>query len=179
MLLPTRAQALALLKKYSILPNILEHSLKVNKVAVFLAKKLIEAGEKVNLDVVDRASLLHDIGKSISITEKREAQHPIIAKEILTREGYPELGHICMMHSLREIKNLRTWEEKIVNYADTRVKHSGIVSLKERIEDLTKRYNVPESQRLTYRDLLPLETEIFSKLKIKPNDVAKLVENGK
>jgi len=175
--LPTREQAIALLKKYKVLPNILEHSLKVNRVAVFLAKKLIDAGEKVNLDAVDRASLLHDIAKSKTIAEKTEDIHHIEAENILTAEGYPALGHICMMHSLREIKHLRTWEEKIVNYADTRVKHSEIVSIKERIDDLTKRYNVPASQRLTYKDLLPLETEIFSKLKIKPNDVAKLVEN--
>ena len=175
--LPTREQAIALLNKYKVLPNILEHSLQVNRVAVFLAKKLIEAGEKVSLDVVDRASLLHDIGKSITIAEKKEDMHHILAEKILAFEGYPALGYICRMHSLREIKNLRTWEEKIVNYADTRVQHSEIVGLKECIEDLTKRYNVPASQRLTYKDLLPLETEIFSKLKIKPNDIKRLVEN--
>jgi len=175
--LPTREQAIALLKKYKVLPNILEHTFQVNRVAVFLAKKLMEAGEKVNLDVVDRASLLHDIAKSQQLVEKRPDAHWVEAEQILTEEGYPELGYVCRMHALCETPNLRTWEEKIVNYSDKRVKHTEIVSIKERIEDLTKRYTVLEKERLDYKDFLPLETEIFSKLKIKPNEVKKLVEN--
>jgi putative nucleotidyltransferase with HDIG domain len=177
MKVPSRKDTMLLLEKYGILPNILEHSIMVNKVAVFLAKKLVDAGEQVDIAVVDRASLLHDVAKSRTLIEKTEDKHHIEAENILTAEGYPALGHVCRMHSLREIKNLKTWEEKIVNYADTRVKHSEIVSMKARIDDLTKRYNVPASERLTYNDLLPLENEIFSKLKIKPNDVKRLIEN--
>lgn len=178
MKLPSREQAVEILKKNRVLPNILEHSFQVNNVAVFLAKKLIKAGEKIDIDVVDRASLLHDVGKSITILDKIKDRHHELAEDILTVEGYPELGLVCRRHSLMELKNLHSWEEKIVNYADTRVKHNRIVSLKERIEDLTRRYKVPESQRLTLRDLLPLENEIFSKLRIKPEDIGKMVEKS-
>lgn len=177
--LPTRGQAIALLKKYRVLSNIFEHSVQVNRVAVFLAKKLAQAGEKVDIDAVDMASLLHDLAKSRTIIEKRADNHGAEAEKILKHEGYPELGKLCRKHTLGEIKNLRNWEEKLVNYADTRVKHSEIVSIRERIADLTERYNVPQDRRLSYEDLLPLETEIFSKLKIKPSDVKKMIENEK
>ncbi|MDD5181703.1 MAG: HD domain-containing protein [Candidatus Nanoarchaeia archaeon] len=176
--LPNREQAIALLEKYRILPNILAHSMQVNRVAVFLAKKLVKSGEKVNLNVVDMASLLHDIAKSRTIIEKRRDIHWVEAEEILTEEGYPELGHICKMHGFSELNKSKnpSWEAKIVCYADSRVMHDRIVTLQERMEDLKKRYKLgdDEPHLVIWKNL---ETEIFSKLKIKPNDVKKLVEN--
>lgn len=176
--LPTREQAIALLKKYHILPNILEHCMQVNRVAVLLAKQLIEAGEKVNIDVVDRASLLHDIAKSRTIIEKRKDIHWVEAEEILKAEGYPELGYICRMHGFLELNKAKnpSWEAKIVCYADGRVIHDKIVDLQERMDDLKVRYNLGENEphMVIWKNL---EIEIFSKLKIKPNEIKKLVEN--
>lgn len=177
--LPNREQAIALLKKYRILPNILEHSLQVNRVAVFLAKKLIEAGEKISLDVVDMASLLHDIAKSRTIIEKRKDIHWVEAEEILAEEGYPELGYICRMHGFSELNKNKnpSWEAKIVCYADSCVMHDKIVTLQERMDDLKRRYNLgdDEPHLIIWKNI---QTEIFSKLKIKPSDVKKLVEHG-
>lgn len=52
---------------YRVPANIVNHSIQVNRLAVFLAKKLNEKGEKINVDLVDRAAILHDMLKIIEI----------------------------------------------------------------------------------------------------------------
>ena len=49
--------------------NIVNHSIQVNRLSVFLAKKLKEKGEGVDIDLVDRASILHDLLKIIEIKD--------------------------------------------------------------------------------------------------------------
>jgi putative nucleotidyltransferase with HDIG domain len=176
MKLPTHEQSLELLKKYKVVPNILGHSIMVNKVANYLAKKLKGKGIKIDLEVVDRASLLHDIGKSITILDKLEDKHHILAEEILTKEGCPELGLVCRRHSLRELKNVSTWEEKIVKYSDLRVKHDKLVDVKERMEDLGKRYKVPEEERVPLSEVLKLEKEIFDVIGESPTILKKAIK---
>jgi putative nucleotidyltransferase with HDIG domain len=180
MKLPSREECLKLLKKYGVLPNILEHMLVVNKLANHLAKKLKAAGLKIDLDVVDRAALVHDIAKSEELkTDRAKGKddiHHIIGEEILKKEGYPELGKVVRRHSLRELSKLETWEEKVVNYADTRVKHTDVVSLRERLDDLNKRYNIPLKDRAPERDIFALEEEIYDKLDEKPEDLKKVIK---
>jgi putative nucleotidyltransferase with HDIG domain len=154
--------------------------LVVNRLANHLAKKLKAAGVKIDLDVVDRAALLHDIAKSEEL-KKNHAKgeddiHHIAGEEILKKEGYPELGKVVRRHSLREISKLKTWEEKIVNYADTRVKHTEIVSLRERLDDLNKRYNIPLKDRAPECKIFALEKEIYENLEEKPEDLKKVIK---
>ncbi|MFT4304731.1 MAG: HDIG domain-containing metalloprotein, partial [Candidatus Woesearchaeota archaeon] len=66
--LPTKQECMHLIKvTYRMPQNIIDHSIQVNKVAVFLATKLKEKNIEINLDLVDRASILHDIMKMIEI----------------------------------------------------------------------------------------------------------------
>ncbi|MCD6576204.1 MAG: HDIG domain-containing protein [Nanoarchaeota archaeon] len=167
MKLPSREECFKLLEKYESFPHIVEHSKLVNKIAVYLAKKLKEKGVNINVELVDRASLLHDIGKSIVIrmdaqrANTIEDNHHIVGEEILTKEGYPELAKIVRKHSLKEIQNLETWEEKVVHYADLRVRHSSIVGVKERVEDIVRRYKVPPEKRIDKKVIFALEKEIY------------------
>jgi putative nucleotidyltransferase with HDIG domain len=177
MKLPTRKKAIKLLHKYKILPNILRHSLVVNKVANYLAKQLKDNGVRIDLEIIDRASLLHDIGKSITILEGLEDRHHILAQEILTKEGYPALGLVCRRHSLREIKNINTWEERVIKYSDTRVRHDKIVSIRERMSDLRARYKVPKKEFVPMSEVLKLEREIYSKIDESPDALKNKVKN--
>lgn len=61
--LPTRKQCLDLLKQYRVPEHIVSHSIIVAKLAVFLAEKLKEKGIPVDIELVDRACLLHDIAR--------------------------------------------------------------------------------------------------------------------
>ena len=178
--LPTREECFELLKKYGTFPNIVEHCKVVNKVAVYLAKKLREKGADINVDLVDRASLLHDIAKSGTIKARippEEENHHIDGERILIKEGYPEVGHLVRMHSIKEIKNLKSWEEKIIQYADVRVRHTDIVSVKQRMDDLYVRYNIPPEKRIDEKMVFALEKEIFDKINESPDKLKEEVEN--
>lgn len=185
MKLPTKKQCSVLFKKYEMLPIVLKHSKLVEKIAVYLAKRLKESGENVDIDVVDRAALLHDIAKSRVVKASNgmingeKDMHHIEGEEILKKEGYPELGRIVRLHSLKEMENLRDWEEKIIKYADLRVKHDDIVSVRERLDDLNKRYNIPEHLRIDEKKVFALEKEIYSKLDESPDVLKYKVKHGR
>ena len=61
--LPTEQQCLEYFQQYKVPQNILEHCQKVRIIAVYIAEKLQQAGEKVNLELVERMALLHDLFK--------------------------------------------------------------------------------------------------------------------
>jgi putative nucleotidyltransferase with HDIG domain len=179
MKLPSREECFKFLEKYEVPENILEHSKMVNKVADYVAKKLKEVGAKIDLDVVDRATLLHDIGKYIEIKEAKLPKvdnHHIIGEEILAKEGYPELGKVVRRHSLKEMKNITTWEEKVVKYSDLRVKHAELVSTRHRLDDLNIRYDVPDNERVDELKVFALEKEIFDKIKENPDILRKVIK---
>jgi uncharacterized protein len=63
-------------------------------------------------------------------------------------------------------------EALLVNYADKRVKHTSIVTLSERFEDLLIRYGTaPEYRKMIKKlhdEIVKIETLIFTKLDIGP-----------
>ncbi len=73
--------------------NVVEHSLVVNALAVYLAKKITEAGHLVDMDLVDTASILHDIAKRKDKEDgvSRDKEHTAGAtRELLKQGGYSE-----------------------------------------------------------------------------------------
>jgi len=176
--LPTRRQCLELMDEFGVPLHIREHSVAVARLGVFLATKLKEkglparhqAGESVDVDLVDRACLLHDLLRICdprfrggydrsrqAITDKDRAKwqqlrarfqrlcHEEAAYELL-KDKYPELALAVKRHRYAALLDEKdkpvTWEEKIVYYADKRVMHDRIVPLKERLEEAHRR-NVP------------------------------------
>ena len=140
MKLPSHEEAIQMLKDYKMPDNIIGHTMQVARIANFLAKKINENGTKVNLELVDRASLLHDLDKHLTFETNN---HSVVTRKILKEKGFPELADTAANHMLENIikKNgLQTIEEKVVYYADKRVNHDEIVPLKERFVYLRKRY---------------------------------------
>jgi len=164
--LPTRKQCFDMIKKHGLPSHIVAHSLAVAKLAVFLAEKLKEKGISVDIELIDRACLLHDIARPCDfrdadykrlkqlITEQDKAKwqklkskygglcHEEITYELL-KYKYPELATTIKKHRymaiLDEKEKPNTWEEKLVYYADKRVMHDRIAPLKERLEESHKR----------------------------------------
>jgi len=164
--LPTRRECFEIIKQCHVPLHIVNHSLTVAKLAVFLAQRLKEKGVAVDVELVDRACLLHDIFRVCdfeesdcsrfeqTITEQDKAKwqqlkvkyqglcHEDIAYELLSKE-YPELALAVKKHRymaiLDEKEKPATWEEKLVYYADKRVMHDKILPLKERLEEAHKR----------------------------------------
>ncbi len=177
--LPTRKECLAIIEEHHVPPHIVKHSLTVAKLAVFLAQRLKEKGIAVDVNLVDRACLLHDIVRICNIKEldysrfeqpvtaedKAKWQqlraryegtpHEYAAYDIL-KDKYPTLALTIKKHRyvgiLNEKEKPNTWEEKLVYYADMRVMHDKIVPLEERLTEAHRRnahFYKTEAQRLS------------------------------
>ncbi len=174
-MLPSRKKCLDLLEKQGISDDLIKHSLAVEKVAAFIAKKLQASGQKIGVGLVGRAALLHDIGKTKTIAEGFKRKHGELGKEILEKEGFPEIAKIVSKHPLYRILEKRPFdslEEKTVYYADKRVKFDKVVSLGKRMEYLLERYGTEKEKReriLAARPLIAkLEKELLFPANLTP-----------
>lgn len=164
--LPTREECFGIIEEFHVPSHILRHSLAVAKLAVFLAERLREKGIGVDVELLDRACLLHDIARVCDfkeldyskfeqpVTEQDKAKwiqiramyggmgHEEAAYDVL-KQKYPRLALTIRKHRymamLDEKARPDTWEEKLAYYADMRVMEDRIVPLKDRLEDGHKR----------------------------------------
>ena len=145
--IPLREECLDILNKNKTPSNVIEHCKIVCKVAEEITDKLIENGIKVNKKLVTAAALLHDI-------EREKVDHIKEGITLIKNLGFPEVAEVMRKHSLHGIEDEnrqpKTIEEKIVFYADKRVKGNEIVSIEERFEDLKKRYNLDFTKELEF-----------------------------
>ena len=131
--LPTRAEVLGILAKTGCSKRVIAHCKTVSKFAVRVARAFKEKGVGVNIQLVETGGLLHDIGRSKTHT----VDHGFIGGEIAYSLGLPQSvvkvieRHVGGGIPKEEAKQLGwparsylplTWEEKIVCYADKRVK---------------------------------------------------------
>jgi len=135
------SNAKALLENYKLEDNRIRHSQAVSNFAFELAEKVHAHHPELGVDPekVRIAALLHDIGRS------RPGDHEINSVAILNSEGLADIAAIVMHGSMYEISVLRgtpdasllprSLENKIVAYADARVK-DRIVSLQERFDEV-------------------------------------------
>ncbi len=141
---------------------------------MYLGKRMNARSEKINLELLDRASLLHDLDKFMTLGPKHILLHGKEAYRVLRKRGYPEIAEIVRKHRLFIILKpgeLKTWEEKLVYYADKRVVHDKVVPIREKIEYMIKTYNIKgkdlERLRECEKEILKLESDIFGKAGIK------------
>lgn len=66
-MIPTREECFELIRRYRMLPHIVQHSKLVAKVALLIARKLNSHGQNLDLALVEAGALLHDITKTMSI----------------------------------------------------------------------------------------------------------------
>ncbi len=158
--------------QHGMLEHITRHCMVVAKVALFLSGQLNRRGQGIDLSLVEAASLLHDLTKTESLKTKED--HAKTASECLKRLGYERVGEIVAEHVVLagEKDPCRVSEEEIVNYADKRVQHDHVVSLRERFRDLKDRYGKSE-RSLGLMEMLEqatskVENKIFSHLEISP-----------
>jgi len=204
--LPTRDECFDLMRRYEVPSHIFEHNAAVARLGVFLAHKLREKGVTVDAELVDRACLLHDMLRIIDVepsnydrfqadpTELQKARwrqlrarykplhHEDAACELL-KEKYPVLATTIRKHKytalLDEKDGPRTWEEKLVYYADKRIMQGRIVALATRLEEAHKRNvhvhgSAAKSKPNTAKVdplIFELEKEIFERIGVTAADV--------
>ena len=137
--IPSKEECLSILNKNKTPSNVIEHCKAVCRVAEEIADNLIKKGIGVKKDLVVASALLHDV-------EREKKDHIAAGAKLIKSLGFPEVAQVIMKHSLYKVEDPKrqpkTYEEKIVFYADKRVKGSKIVSLEERFADLKERYNI-------------------------------------
>ncbi len=133
--LPTREQAIELLRKNNCPPQIISHCQSVADIAMEIANQLKRRGVKVDLQLIEAGALLHDIGRS----KTNSVDHGLAGSQIAESEGLPlAVGQIVKTHvgggfTVEEAAGFGwpkgvytplTLEEKIVSYADKLVDNS-------------------------------------------------------
>ncbi len=167
MKIPSMEECEALMAEFGVPEHIRKHTEEVRKVANFLAKKISSNGKKIDLGLVDRASLMHDFLKMHCI--KNNCRHALEAGKVMAERGYAEFGGVLRLHGLGEVNNFDSktgLEAKIVWYADKRVNSDKMVSLKERYDYLKERYGSMGGQKMngiisTEKNAFGLEKELL------------------
>jgi len=205
--LPTKEEIEKLWDEYHVPGNVRAHSRQTAKVAVFLAKKLNEKGIDVNTELVEMAALLHDLTRTANfenfdmqkgatkedaefwkkLKQKYGNMHHADSAANLLKEKYPEVAEVIRTHTIEnQRKGLlgKSWEIKLLNYADTRVLHDKIVSIEDRFKDTRQRHGwffekLHNETGIRYRDIIEenmrrLEKNIFEHIDIKPEDINRL-----
>jgi len=180
---PSENDCIAILHKAGCSSKVIEHLKLVDRIAVAIARKMIERCEAttqpdeeravckvyVDLDLVRAGALLHDLGRS----RTHGMRHAVAGAELARSLGLPEeLQHIIERHigagiESEEAKRLGlppkdylplTIEEKIVAHADNLAGKDGKLKLADVLHDLELKgaaHVVPRMEAL-HRDLSAL-----------------------
>ena len=113
----------------------------MREVSLHLGTSLVEAGFTLHLDLIEAGALLHDLGKTYCLGTT--LNHAKSGAQAVNDAGYPEVAQVVREHGFRTSNGQDPWairEAEIVNYADKRVLHSQVVTLRDRFADLFVRY---------------------------------------
>ena len=145
MIIPTPEECLKILKSNKVPDNVVAHLKAVHDFSMKIADLLEKKGINVNRDLVAAGALLHDV-KKISPND-----HVTEGYEFVKSLGYPEVASVIKKHGLYHLDKEefmpKTWEEKIVFYADKRVKGSKFVSVEERFGYIKERYKKDDVEK--------------------------------
>lgn len=164
-----------LLHRYEVPEHIIEHSRAVALVSLCLGEHLRDERIFFDAELLLSAALLHDIAKMESV--KNGQDHAVLGAAWLEREGYPDVAEIVFNHVI--LKTDLTGPivaKEIIYYADKRVRHSEIVSVSDRLEDLRLRYGVCSASMGRLLELenliLAVEKKLFAPLKVDPENIS-------
>jgi len=157
--LPSREQAIALLKDSGCSDYVVSHCLAVAELALEIANKLQKRGLSVNVALVEAGALLHDIGRAKTHT----VDHAVVGAQIAKATGLPESSikiikrHVGAGIPAEEAKWLgwpqdvympQSLEEKVVSYADKLIDKSERISIETEIKRLREENKSEAAQRV-------------------------------
>lgn len=189
----TDEQIQVLINEFHVPMHVRRHCERVTEFALMLSKRFVAAGEKIDVELIKAAALLHDLvrvadfrtfnpekfpdpvtNEDIEVWKKLREKyghlhHAVAGAQILEERGYPAIANLIKKHRFLQIEDsFNSWEEKIVYYADKRVKHDKIVTLEERLNDGKIRnkptLEIEKKFPETDEKVFALEREIFAKI---------------
>lgn len=196
----TKSDIQQIYEEFHVPMHIRKHMAQVSKVAAQIANAYEKAGFTLDIDSIIKAALLHDALKVCTIkdfdpdnfpqevtdedklkwTELREKYRGVsdakVMCKLLTERGESKIAQIIKQHDFDCIlEGFESLDAKIHYYADKRVKHDQIVSLKERLRDGRVRYPASQndSKRITQIEdaVFELEKQLFKKINLEPQDI--------
>lgn len=119
--------------------HVRSHMRKVARVALFVGRAALARGFKLDLRLVENAALVHDASK-IAALESGKNEKKLLARVLRSRPALFEIVAQTDLPFVLRNEPFCSIESMIVYYADKRVRHTGVVTLKQRLLDLEKRY---------------------------------------
>ncbi len=157
--LPSREQALQLLRESQCPRKVINHCQAVSRLALETANMLREKGLKVDSELVEVGALLHDIGRSKTHT----VHHAVAGAEMAKSAGLPEnVVSIIKRHvgggiTTDEARKLGwpsdvyvplTLEEKLVSYADKLIENGKLAPIEVIVEKLSRELKGDAAERV-------------------------------
>jgi len=170
------------METYGMLDNIKAHSVMVEKIALLIARGLLDAGETISLGKVTAGALMHDIAKTHCLESGED--HSAKGKTICLENHLDEIADIVAEHVI--MKNYEPLgpitEKEIIYYADKRVNHDAVVSIEERLAYLLERYGngrerIRQAIMRNFSICKEVEKRLFSKLNFGPEDLPAVLES--
>ena len=175
MQIPSEKECYRFISEMNMLDHIVDHSVQVCRVAVFMADQMDSGRLQLNRDLIRAAALLHDITKTRSFdTHENHAETGAL---FLFERGYRDVGRVVEQHvRLKEYFSSATPDEaEVINYADKRVLHDRVVPLKLRMDYILKKYGktIEHRQRLQWLwgKTKELEKRLFGYLPFVPDEL--------
>ena len=157
------------------LEHVREHSLAVADIATFLAVQAKELGMNVDIPTVRASALMHDIAKTYCI--RHGGNHSQLGGAWTVEvTGNPAVASGVTHHVYWpfDLDLSKYFIPLVVIYADKRVNHNQVVSIKDRFEDLVKRYGIPlglrDKIKITENQALNLEKLLSDTLGVDLNE---------
>ncbi len=169
-MIPSKDEAISLLKKLKIPWNIIDHQLAVMRKARDLAHEIDSLD--INYDLVKIGGAIHDIGRHIT----HGLAHGAAGGDFLRKNGYSEsLARVVERHVMGGIKKEETEglglpkrsfvpetiEEKIVCLADKYLDGDTEVTIKQRFQKWIDKYGETDFLKVHMKRVIQLEEEIL------------------
>jgi uncharacterized protein len=157
--LPSREQALKILKENNCPPQVISHCISVADLAVEMSVKLQKRGFEVNIQLVEAGAILHDLGRSKNHT----VNHAVVGAQMAETLNLPTpVINIIKRHVgagitaeeaqflgwPKDVYEPQTLEEKVVSYADKLIGQSKILPIEAEIERLQKENKNEAAERV-------------------------------
>jgi len=157
--LPSRGEALRILRQSGCRRNVIDHCEAVANLAVEIGENCRNNGLKVDVDLIEVGALLHDIGRS----KTHSVHHAVVGAKIARRYGLPDpvlsiiKRHVGGGITAAEARKLgwpkdiyapQTVEEKIVSYADKLIEGSHRVPIEKTMKNFAHELPPPAVERV-------------------------------
>lgn len=131
--IPDEEECTSIINKYHVDKDIVIHMKAVKELAQKLAVELNKRGCNLDINLINAAALLHDIGKG-------SKKHDLVGGFILRKYGYIKVAEIIEKHMNIQKLDDDINEEQIVYLVDKLVKGTKLVSIEERFTSSKMKY---------------------------------------